>query len=217
MGGPQISTPVKPWETSKNADGALGGRTKIEDESPHEDTPLPSTSSSTRANDHISSYANGIAPYGMPVTNGAYSSGGYSPYAVGGGYGNGFYGGYGNGGFGGGFYGQGGLLNRFNSLNGGPGTQLSDNNFGWLVAFNQMVGAAGQITELLGMNADALNFCFGSFVHLIERFAAMFSSILVMIAPRPVFPPGHPRHGTFQSIDSSFTCLSRRATTYCGG
>ena len=35
-------------------------------------------------------------------------------------------------------------------------------NFAWLRSFNQMVGSIGQITELLGMNAEALNFCFGT-------------------------------------------------------
>ncbi len=156
--------------------------------------------------------------HSMPAINNysGYSGGGgytgYSPYAgigggyVGGagGYGNGMYGGFGSGlGYGGGYggggnYNQGGMFGRFGSpYGGGAGMPLHEGGLGWLASVTQMVGAAGQVTELLGLNAEALNFCFSSFVHLIERFTSMFSGILVMIAPRPVFPPGHPRHGTF--------------------
>jgi hypothetical protein len=35
----------------------------------------------------------------------------------------------------------------------------------------------------------------GSFVHFLERIGAMCAGIAAMLAPRPVFPPGHPRHG----------------------
>ncbi|RLN20448.1 hypothetical protein BBO99_00006290 [Phytophthora kernoviae] len=52
-----------------------------------------------------------------------------------------------------------------------------------------------EATVLLGMNAEALNFCIGSFVHFLERIGAMCAGIASMLAPRPVFPPGHPRHG----------------------
>lgn len=33
-------------------------------------------------------------------------------------------------------------------------------------------------------------------MHFIERIGAMCASTATMLAPRPVFPPGHPRHGT---------------------
>merc|ERR1711920_20178 len=67
--------------------------------------------------------------------------------------------------------------------------------FSWLASFNHMVGSIGQITELLGMNAEALNFSFGSFVNFVERMAFMFQGMLALLAPRPVnFPPGHPQH-----------------------
>lgn len=80
---------------------------------------------------------------------------------------------------------------------GGMGGMMDPNGggLGWLSSFNQIVSSVGQITELLGMNAESLNFCIGSFVHFLERIGAMCAGIAAMLAPRPVFPPGHPRHG----------------------
>ena len=42
-------------------------------------------------------------------------------------------------------------------MNGGGGGGL-----GWLSSFHQIVSSVGQISELLGMNAEALNFCIGA-------------------------------------------------------
>ncbi|KAG7387166.1 hypothetical protein PHYBOEH_008360 [Phytophthora boehmeriae] len=123
--------------------------------------------------------------------------GGMSSFGGMGGYGGG-YGGYG-GSYGG--YGSYGGMSRlgYGGVMGGMGGMMDPNNpnggFGWLSSFNQIVSSIGQITELLGMNAEALNFCIGSFVHFLERIGAMCAGIASMLAPRPVFPPGHPRHG----------------------
>ncbi|ETL47953.1 hypothetical protein F442_02486 [Phytophthora nicotianae P10297] len=114
--------------------------------------------------------------------------GGMSSYGGLGGYGGG-YGGYG---------GYGGMSRMgYGGMMGGMGGMMDPNSggLGWLNSFNQIVSSIGQITELLGMNAEALNFCIGSFVHFLERIGAMCAGIAAMLAPRPTFPPGHPRHG----------------------
>ncbi|KAG7393139.1 hypothetical protein PHYPSEUDO_012475 [Phytophthora pseudosyringae] len=134
---------------------------------------------------------------------GGYGTTGYgaglgSTYGAGyggiGGYGGGYggmssYGGYG----GGGYSGFGGMSRM--GYGGGMGMDPNGGGLSWLNSFNQIVSSIGQITELLGMNAEALNFCIGSFVHFLERIGAMCAGIAAMLAPRPVFPPGHPRHG----------------------
>ncbi|CAI5714091.1 unnamed protein product [Peronospora farinosa] len=88
--------------------------------------------------------------------------------------------------------GYGGMSSRMGYINMGM-MDPNAGSLGWLSSFNQIVSSIGHITELLGMNAEALNFCIGSFVHFLERIGAMCAGTAV--APRPVFPPGHPRHG----------------------
>ncbi|KAJ0395679.1 hypothetical protein P43SY_002472 [Pythium insidiosum] len=70
------------------------------------------------------------------------------------------YGGYG--GYGGGYggysrFGYGG--NMMGGMGGMGGMMDPNGSMGWLTSVNQMIGSIGQITEMLGMNAEALNFC----------------------------------------------------------
>lgn len=120
--------------------------------------------------------------------------GGYGGYgsSYGGGYGSSYGGGYGgySGGIGGGY-----MRGGYGMMGGMNGAMEPNGNMGWLSSFSQMVSSIGQITDMLGMNAEALNFCIGSFVHFVERIGAMFAGIASMVSPRPQFPPGHPRHG----------------------
>lgn len=53
---------------------------------------------------------------------------------------------------------------------------------------------------MLGMNAEALHFCVGSFVNFVERIGAMCAGMASMVTPRPQFPLGHPMHGTAGSF-----------------
>ncbi|CAH0476287.1 unnamed protein product [Peronospora belbahrii] len=135
----------------------------------------------------------GAAGYGAGLGS-AYGTG-YG--GIGGGYGGmNSYGGLG--GNGGGYGAYGGGYGGMPSRMGYGGMGIMDPNtgdLGWLSSFNQIVSSISQVTELLGMNAEALNFCIGSFVHFLERIGAMCAGIATMLAPRPVFPPGHPRHG----------------------
>ncbi|RHY01578.1 hypothetical protein B5M09_009486 [Aphanomyces astaci] len=81
---------------------------------------------------------------------------------------------------------------------------------GWLVSFNQTVSAIGQITQVLGMNAESLNFCFGSFVHFMERMAFLTTNAVAMLSPKPVFRPGHPRYGEPPESDEEIKSRLRR-------
>ncbi|KAE9350352.1 hypothetical protein PR003_g5409 [Phytophthora rubi] len=150
--------------------------------------------------------ATGYGATGYGTTGGYGTAGGYGTGTYGSGYGGvGGYGGIGSygglgGGYGGGYGGYGGMsrMGYGGMMGGGMGGGMMDPNgggLGWLSSFNQIVSSIGQITELLGMNAEALNFCIGSFVHFLGRIGAMCAGIAAMLAPRPVFPPGHPRHG----------------------
>ncbi|EGZ10236.1 hypothetical protein PHYSODRAFT_318546 [Phytophthora sojae] len=139
----------------------------------------------------------GTTGYGTGLGS-TYGSGYGGIGGYGGGYGGiGSYGGMG--GYGGGYGSYGGMSRMgYGGMMGGAMGGMMDPNgggLGWLASFNQIVSSIGQITELLGMNAEALNFCIGSFVHFLERIGAMCAGIAAMLAPRPVFPPGHPRHG----------------------
>eukprot|EP00644_Phytophthora_capsici_P015482 jgi/Phyca11/534525/estExt2_fgenesh1_pg.C_PHYCAscaffold_240111 len=141
---------------------------------------------------NAASALNGASQYGAGATTG-YGATGYGTTGGIGGYGGGYggmnsYGGYGGmssygglGGYGGGYGGYGGYggMSRmgYGGMGGMGGMMDPNGGLGWLNSFNQIVSSIGQITELLGMNAEALNFC------------------IAMLAPRPVFPPGHPRHG----------------------
>uniref|UniRef100_M4BRU6 Uncharacterized protein n=1 Tax=Hyaloperonospora arabidopsidis (strain Emoy2) TaxID=559515 RepID=M4BRU6_HYAAE len=50
-------------------------------------------------------------------------------------------------------------------MGGGGNMDMNGGGMGWLSSFNQIVSSIGQITELLGMNAEALNFCIGAGPH----------------------------------------------------
>uniref|UniRef100_H3GRP9 Peroxin-13 n=1 Tax=Phytophthora ramorum TaxID=164328 RepID=H3GRP9_PHYRM len=164
---------------------------------------------------------------------GGYGGGGYggmSSYGGMGGYGGGI------GGYGGGYGGYGGM-SRMGYGGGMMGGMMDPNSggLGWLSSFNQIVSSIGQITELLGMNAEALNFCIGealnhpiqfkghanqnftcagSFVHFLERIGAMCAGIAAMLAPRPVFPPGHPRHGEPPATEEEERSRRRRVRIF---
>ncbi|CAI5721621.1 unnamed protein product [Hyaloperonospora brassicae] len=137
----------------------------------------------------------GYAPTGYGTGLGSMYGTGYSNAGYGGGMqGSGLVGGGGYGGYGGmSRMGYGGSLggSHMDPMNGGG----RDGGLGWLSSFHQIVSSVGQISELLGMNAEALNFCIGSSVHFLERIGAMCAGVAALLAPRPVFPPGHPRHG----------------------
>lgn len=66
---------------------------------------------------------------------------------------------------------------------------------------------------MLGMNAEALNFCVGSFVNFVERIGAMCAGMASMVTPRPDFPPGHPMHGTMVVCISVLASLVKALTS----
>lgn len=160
----------------------------------------------------------GYGGYGAP----AYGTGLGPTYNMG--YGS--IGGYGGmssygGGFGGGCGGYRGNYGGYSGVSrmgvGGVMGGLTDPNNGglsWLNSFNQIVSSIGQITELLGMNAEALNFCIGSFVHLFERMGAMCAGVAAMLAPRSEFPPGHPRHGELLENEEEKKSRRRRVRIF---
>ncbi|TMW63882.1 hypothetical protein Poli38472_014792 [Pythium oligandrum] len=163
-------------------------------------------------------------------TNSVYGSA-YGGTGYGGGYGSGYgsgyggmggYGGYGGGysSYGGGYGGYGGY-SRFGGgygggmMGGGMNGMMDPNgHMGWLTSFNQMVSSIGQITDMLGMNADALHFCITSFVNFFERIGGMFAGIAAMLSPRPQFPPGHPRHGEAQLTEEEEKSRVRRVRIF---
>ncbi|RHY11065.1 hypothetical protein DYB25_004765 [Aphanomyces astaci] len=60
------------------------------------------------------------------------------------------------------------------------------------------------------MNAESLNFCFGSFVHFMERMAFLTTNAVAMLSPKPVFRPGHPRYGEPPESDEEIKSRLRR-------
>ncbi|KAG9407335.1 hypothetical protein AC1031_002064 [Aphanomyces cochlioides] len=197
-----MSLPKKPWETSTSS--SLPGRSSTVDSVARSTTPTttstvsrPATAQSAASSALTTQDLQGMNSYGGAYGN-RYGTTGYGygtgGYGYGGGYGGGLYGGgmYGGGMYGGGMYGGG-------MYGGGP---MMDPNggMGWLVSFNQTVGAIGQITQVLGMNAESLNFCFGSFVHFMERMAFLCTNAVAMLSPKPDFPPGHPRYGSIYRL-----------------
>ena len=46
---------------------------------------------------------------------------------------------------------------------------MQDPSMSWLGGLHQTFGSLGQMSELLGMNADAMQYAFGSFAHFLER------------------------------------------------
>ncbi|OQR91661.1 hypothetical protein ACHHYP_04497 [Achlya hypogyna] len=158
-------------------------------------------------NNYAGRYGAGGYGSAMGGYGGGYGSGmGMSGY---GGYGSSYggYGGYGSSMYGGGMYG-GGMYGG--GMYGGNPMMDPNGSLGWLNSFNQTVSAVGQITQLLGMNAEALNFCFGNFVHFMERMAFMCTSAVAMLSPKPVFPPGHPRYGEPPETEEEIKSRLRR-------
>lgn len=51
----------------------------------------------------------------------------------------------------------------------GGGMGMQDPSMSWLGGLHQTFGSLGQMSELLGMNADAMQYAFGSFAHFLER------------------------------------------------
>ena len=163
-------SPPKPWEQSNDSTTTVPTSTMAGTTS----TTNPTLSSVPTTSANAPQAATGMlsTPYGSRYGVGGYGgmTGGYGT-SYGGAYGGGYgaygsgYGGYGGGygGYGGGYGGYG--MSRLGGMyGGGMNGPMQDPSaqFGWLHSFNQMVASIGQITELLGMNADALNFCFGT-------------------------------------------------------
>lgn len=121
----------------------------------------------------------GTTGYGTGLGS-TYGSGYGGIGGYGGGYGGiGSYGGMG--GYGGGYGSYGGMSRMgYGGMMGGAMGGMMDPNgggLGWLASFNQIVSSIGQITELLGMNAEALNFCIGTV--LCGNFQYELQSVLV--------------------------------------
>ncbi|CEG37498.1 uncharacterized protein PHALS_05088 [Plasmopara halstedii] len=216
------AAPTKPWEKNETIaaahassdfmnSGAVPSQSSEVLESSTSSHALPPSGVGTTQGFGLTNGASTLGPVpqygssGFGATGNGYGAAGYgtgpgimygSGYGGIGGYGgmNAYergIGGYGDsfGGFG--YRGYGGM-----SRMGASGLMDPNNcNLGWLNSIHQIVSSVGQITELLGMNAEALNFCIGSSVHFLERLGAMCANVTSMLAPRPVFPPGHPRHG----------------------
>jgi len=65
---------------------------------------------------------------------------------------------------------------------------------GWLGGLHQTVGSIGQMTELLGMNADAMQYAFGALAHFLERVGSASHEVLGFFLGQP--PPAvDPRTG----------------------
>ncbi|KAG5187571.1 hypothetical protein JKP88DRAFT_235165 [Tribonema minus] len=125
-----------------------------------------------------SSYG-GMSSYGGGMYGGGMYGGGYGGSSYGG-YGGSMYGGYGSrmGMYGGGMGGMG--------MEGGMGPQFS-----WLHSIQHFTSSMGYLTELLGMNTQAIGFFVGNLMSFIENAGLALASL----QPWREFPPGHPRHG----------------------
>ncbi|KAG9407336.1 hypothetical protein AC1031_002064 [Aphanomyces cochlioides] len=154
-----MSLPKKPWETSTSS--SLPGRSSTVDSVARSTTPTttstvsrPATAQSAASSALTTQDLQGMNSYGGAYGN-RYGTTGYGygtgGYGYGGGYGGGLYGGgmYGGGMYGGGMYGGG-------MYGGGP---MMDPNggMGWLVSFNQTVGAIGQITQVFSWTSFGLS------------------------------------------------------------
>nr|CCA24459.1 conserved hypothetical protein [Albugo laibachii Nc14] len=215
---PQSRIPRKPWERAQNDRDASARN------APSASISLPnqSTSTSERLSNSTATLSHSgaaiptafpqpsvygpnafdttnLGPYGYSgmgsynSTYGAYGSGFSAPASNNPGYNSAYprYGSMfsGNGGYGSMYSGAGG----YGAGLGRPGPEPGF-PFGWLSTFNHTVSAIGQVTELLGMNAEALQFCIGSFVHFIERIGLMSSGMLKLLAPRTDVPLDHPQY-----------------------
>ncbi|EEY61954.1 uncharacterized protein PITG_13927 [Phytophthora infestans T30-4] len=202
------AAPTKPWEkrqaAAAQASGDILASAGVTPQSPASTASRLASALGTAPQYGTTGYgATGYGGYGASGYGTGMGSTGYGGIGgYGGGYGGmssyGGLGGYGGGygGYGGGYGGYGGMSRMgYGGMMGGGMADPNSGGLGWLNSFNQIVSSIGQITELLGMNAEALNFCIGSFVHFLERIGAVCAGIAAMLAPRPTFPPGHPRHG----------------------
>jgi peroxin-13 len=134
----------------------------------------------------------GSSSYGMGggYGSGVYGSGGYGSYGggmYGGGYGGGMYGG----GYGGGMYGSSMYGSRYGGMYGGGGMDGMAAQYSWLHSIQHFTSSLGYLTELLGMNTQAMGFLLGNLMGFLEGLGDTLNSL----QPWQEFPPGHPRHG----------------------
>ncbi|KAI9916359.1 hypothetical protein PsorP6_017835 [Peronosclerospora sorghi] len=221
------AAPAKPWETGQTTtihkEGDMPKSAGVTQQSiaatatsglVSNSSVAPSTSNLGQVN-YGTTFPYGAPSFGTMGHGTGYGSGLGSSYGTGyggiGGYGGNYGGSFG--GYGGGYGGYGGYGNMSRM---GYNGMMDPNaaGLGWLSSFNRIVSSFGQITELLGMNADALNFCIGSFVHFLERIGAMGAGIAALLAPRPVYPPGHPRHGEPPETEEEEMSRKRRVRIF---
>lgn len=92
--------------------------------------------------------------------------------------------------YGGGMYGGG--------MYGGMGMGMNPmmmGQMGWLGAMHQTVGNLGQMTELLGMNAEAIQYAFGAFAHFVERIGGAAHEVIGFFTGAPPLPQIDPHTG----------------------
>jgi len=212
-------SPPKPWETGPSADSTAAAAAPLSTYGPHAggNTPYgpaaaPYPAAASTYGPYGSAYSS--SPYGAsslyssPYGSSPYSSYGSTPYGgsyggMGGGYGSygGMGGGYGSyGGMGGyssygGMGGMGGMGygGGYGSMYGGmppvmPGME-------WLGGLHQTSTSIGQISQVLGGNADALQFAVASAAHLVERMGALSVDFFSFLAGTPPLPMVDPRTG----------------------
>ncbi|CAN0211488.1 unnamed protein product, partial [Discosporangium mesarthrocarpum] len=66
-----------------------------------------------------------------------------------------------------------------------------DQQYSWLHSIQHFTSSLGYLTELLGMNTQAITFLFGNLVGFLEHVGHSLASLQAWRE----FPPGHPRHG----------------------
>jgi len=178
-------SPPKPWETGPNSSSidATSGSAPLSTYGPHNAPYGPAAAAPYPA---ASTYGqSGYSPYGSAYSSSPYGASslysspyGSSPYSSYGGMG-GMGGGMGYGGYG--------------SMYGGmppvmPGME-------WLGGLHQTSTSIGQISQVLGGNADALQFAVASAAHLVERMGALSVDFFSFLAGTPPLPMVDPRTG----------------------
>ncbi|CAN0275831.1 unnamed protein product, partial [Ectocarpus sp. 12 AP-2014] len=133
----------------------------------------------------------GAGGYGSSYGS-SYGAGGYGGYGgYGGGYGGGmssmYGGGYGS--YGGGMYGA--SRHGMGGMGMGMGMGGMDQQYSWLHSIQHFTSSLGYLTEMLGMNTQAIGFVFANLMGFLEH----IGNSLTSIQPWREFPPGHPRHG----------------------
>lgn len=126
----------------------------------------------------------GAGGYGYNRT-GMYGAGSYgmSRYGGYGGYGGSMYGGYGGSMYGG-YGGYGGMYGRMGGMGMGP----EGGSLGWLYSIHQVVSSLGHMTELLGMNTEALGYLFGNFMGFLET----VTGVVARMGAPPLAADGQP-------------------------